>query len=364
MSKGDGANRRSKAQKVEYDKVYRAIDSYQDTVHGLVCFAHVLTWDDRKKCFKPESRRCFGRSMTPSENNRVQSKDAVTPDLVVVCTQADGVVGEAKISFHGTVDDCHAELRQLVKYDDDLKGWPTSDGTIKSHDLVLLVHYSRKGEAKTILDAAKDAGILKLHRKFSAVCFSRMAQAAESLSLEHFYGEMTDKKLRDRMQPLFVPLEKVRPLNPASLYDAEPEPAFMLYLTWDLVFSQLVNQEDFTSLGKKVFEIECTIDQVRGLLAQACAPKAVDELDPPIPKRDWVRKTFDYLIRMKLAKCLDPDNGRYQVNYRRKASPLKYFIERYVSITKVKPKLRVSLAAKGRRRKGRPDHPGQGVLFK
>lgn len=349
------------ARKAEHDSVRKKIDSYQDTVTALICFGHVLTWDDKGKCRKSNTHVAFGRLMNPSTSNKIQSKEPVTPDLVAVCSNDHGIIGEAKITLHGTVDERQGDIRQLVKYDDDLTGWPTKDGKLKSHDIVLLVHYSRKGDTQDLIEEAVKQKQLNLQRKFSAVCFTRAPQADEHFSLEHFYGEMSDQGLQKRMRPLFVPLEKVRPLNPATLYDAAPEPPLLLQLAWDHVFSQLVSEEDYLTLRKQPFEIDCSVDQTRDMLAKACGPAPIDKRDPPIPCRDWVKKMFDLLVKMKLAKCLDKDADKYKVFYRRKALPLDYFIDKYLSIAKKKPKVVRATGVRGR--KGSRDHPGQQKMF-
>lgn len=171
----------SKGRKAAKDAALRDIDSYQDTVTGLICFGHAVTWDDKNRCLKPNCCMAFGRRMNTSAANAIRPDDEVTPDLIA---SADGiaVVGEAKVSFHGTVESKEKELRQLMKYDDDLTGWKSADGKVVTHDVVLLVHYSRKGDTTDILEEAVKQKKLNFKRNFSAVCFMRTSQAAVAIN--------------------------------------------------------------------------------------------------------------------------------------------------------------------------------------
>ena len=339
------------------DSIDLEINTYQDTVYALICLGHVATWDDSNRGFRPGTKYGIGCRMKTSIANRISPSRPATPDLIIV-TPPRGMVAEAKLSFHGSVADCESDLKQLMKYDDDLSGWPTPDGRIKAHDILLIVHYTRKGEATDILAAAKKAGTFVIKRKFAAVCFNRSPQGgSESMTLECFHGALTDRKLQRRMRPLAVPLAAVLPHHTAALYDYPPPMPLLLQLTWDRVFSTLVPPDEFLEPARKTFSITCSIDQVRELLADACGPPRLEKCQAEIPQRDWIKRMFLHLEQMGIARRIDSKPGSYTIDYCRKPSSLDFFKRMCLKITKPKTRLH------GQKSGARPDLPGQMPMF-
>jgi len=238
------------------------INTYNDTVDALICFGHILTWNDSAKAYRKGSIYALGRRLDTSSANAIVKNGTVTPDLIAVVSPQYGIVGEAKPSFHGTVEERKDDLKQLMKYDDDLVGWPIVGEKIERSDVALLVHYSRKGDAREILDAATQEKQFRITRNFAAITFCRMTQVQEFMSLEHFWGQFSDGGLQKRLRPLFVPLEPVRPLNPTLMYDDPPPLPLLIQLTWDHVLNRLIPEEAFQS-GRRGFEIRCSSQQVR-----------------------------------------------------------------------------------------------------
>jgi Holliday junction resolvase len=309
-----------------------AINTYNDTVDALICFGHMLTWNDSSRAYRAGSAYALGRRLDTSSANAIAKNGTVTPDLIAVVTPKYGIVGEAKPSFHGTVKEREDDLKQLMKYDDDLIGWPITGEKIEKSDVVLLVHYSRKGDAQDILGAATKDGKFNISRNFAAISFGRMTQAQEFMSLELFWGQLSDGSLQKRLRPLLVPLEKVRPLNPALMYDDPPPLPLLIQLAWDHVLNRLIPQEAFLS-GKRGFEIKCSVQQVRDLLSETCGPPKSDARQPQIPRIDWVKQMFEMLVKMKLAEReKEPDT--YKVFYHKKK--LAFFVEKYVKIVTAK----------------------------
>ncbi len=331
-----------------------AINTYNDTVDALICLGHVLTWDDNTGAYRPNAVFALGRRVDTSEANRVVPKSVVTPDLITVIAPNYGLLAEAKPSFHGTVAEREDDLRQVMKYDDDLIGWPTPNEKIANTDVVLLVHYSRKGDAQDILEGATQSGAFRMSRNFSAMSFTRSTQVQEFMSLEHFWGKLTEAAIQRRFRPLLVPLERVRPLYPAMMYDDPPPPPLLMQLAWDNVFNRLISIEDYQS-AKRVFEIQCSVEQVRDLLAEACGPPRIDSRQPQIPRMDWVKEMFDLLTKMELAKPLGRNTSEYKVFYRKKK--LAYFVDKYLKITAVRKSRGRPKSAARMRIKDHPELP-------
>lgn len=335
-----------------------AINTYNDTVDALICFGHVLTWDDSSKAYRAGCVYALGRRLDTSSANVVVKNGTVTPDLIAVINPKYGIVGEAKPSFHGTVKERQDDLKQLMKYDDDLIGWPITGEKIEKSDVVLLVHYTRKGDTRDILEAAIKGGQFRVTRNFAAISFGRTPQVDEYMSLEHFWGQLSDSGLQKRLRPLPVPLEPVRPLNPALMYDDPPPLPLLIQLTWDHVLNRLIPEEAFQS-GKRGFEIKCSAQQVRDLLAETCGPSKSDARQPQIPRIDWVKQMFDMLVKMKLAERVK-ESDEYKIFYHKKK--LSFFVEKYVKIVNAKRK-RIGRPRGRHRARAVRNHPELPGLF-
>jgi hypothetical protein len=328
-----------------------AINTYCDTVDALICFGHILTWEDSLKAYRPGSMFALGRRLETSAANRIVPSTPVTPDLIAVITPTSGIVGEAKPSFHGTVQEREDDLDQLMKYDDDLTGWPTAGEKVEKSDVVLLVHYSRKGDTQDVLEAAASSGRFRTTRCFAVVSFCHVKQVDEYMSLEHFWGGFSDREIQKRLRPLLVPLEPVRPLNPAMMYDDPPPPPWLLHLAWDHVFTRLIPEEEFQS-GRGAFQIKCSVQRARDMLAEACGPPRIDSRQPQIPRMEWVKQMFDLLVKMKLAVREKSSPDEYKVLYRKRKLP--FFVEHCVKVMSMKT--RPVGRPRGRRRVTK-DHP-------
>src|SRR6187431_1907128 len=92
--------------------VYEAIDTYNDTVTALLCLGHVLIWDAATSAVRPGSAFRVGRRMDTSAKKRIAASATVTPDLLAVVRPDYGIVGEAKLSFHGTPEERERDLKQ------------------------------------------------------------------------------------------------------------------------------------------------------------------------------------------------------------------------------------------------------------
>lgn len=328
-----------------------AINTYSDTVHALNCFGHILVWDDKANTHRPGCTFILGPRVQTSSGNKIAPGTTVTPDLMAVVTSGYGIVAEAKLSFHGSVRDRQDDLNQLMKYDDDLVGWPTPTERIDKSDTALLVHYSRKGDSRDVLEAATNGGKFRTARNFAAVCFTRITQTQEYMALEHFWGAFSDDGIQKRLRPCMVPLEAVLPFCPAKMYDAPPPLPLLTQLAWDHVFNRLVREEAFQS-GKRALEIKCSVQEVRDRLAEACGPPRACLRQPEIPQLDWVKAMFEFLVTAKLAVRAKGSADQYTVLYRRKK--LAFFVKKYAKSISRKP---VGTGRRGSRRRAPRDYP-------
>lgn len=351
----------TRVQEKEIQRVRDQIDTYMDTVSALICLGHVMTWDDKASAYKKGTSFMLGRRLDTSPANRRLKSQKITPDLVVFVDAQFGLMAEAKASFSGTLEERSSDLAQLTAYDDDHVGWPCAGEKIGAHDVVLLVHYTRKGDAKDILDEAAKKNLLPVAKKFAGLCFARIQQSQTFMNLEHFWGDLSDAKFQKRLRPLPVPTEKVLPLHPVYLYDAEPPMPYLLDLAWSRVFSLMPSEEDYQKSVSREVRIDCTVDDIRNRMAETCGHRKAmgSDRQPEIPQRDWIKRMFQVLVYMKLAVSVDKAQGKFAVSYKKRE--LDDFIRGCMRFDS--RKRRVPAGPKQPRRRRGGNAAGQGLLF-
>jgi len=303
----------------QVNKTLEKIDNYRQTLEAIISFSHVLRWDDDKKEFKPNSYGFIARQMDTSENNRINPKNEIFPDLIVQLDENYGIVGEVKKSFPQNKNHWKNDFNQLQKYDDDLKGWKTPREYIKTSDIILLTHYKIKVDVSDYLEEKISNNDLFFNKNFSAIAFSRVQEMKTILTLEKFYGKLFDTVLDERFRRIVrVPLNKVIPLSDIKFYDDKPELSYMMEILWNKIFSQYPKMEEFMeSGGIKIMNIEVNIDDLtQKLRSQFTDYIEGDTRQPELPKTKWVKKAMDMFVNLKYAKIDNLAENRYIVKYK------------------------------------------------
>jgi len=310
------------------NKTIEKIDNYNQTLEAMICFSHILRWDDEKEEFKPNSYSFIARNMGTSENNRITPKNEITPDLIVQLDGNYGIVCEAKKSFPQNRNLWKSNFNQLQKYDDELKGWKTSKEYIKTSDIVLLTHYKIKVGVSDYLEENISNKNLFFDRNFSAIAFQRTLEANIFLTLEKFYGNLFDTVLNERLRRIVgVPLKKIIPLNNIKFYDDKPELSYMMEILWNKIFSQYPKMEEFMeSGGIKIMTIEVNVDKLTQKLRKQFSDYIEgDSRQPELPKTKWVKEAMDMLVRLNYAKKDDKEDNNYTVKYKSIKNTLQRF---------------------------------------
>lgn len=165
-----------------------AIDSYQDSLYAIVGFMNLYRYDDEAARMKEDVVLFQGRQLTPvkidaeEQSTIVDSPEYVTPDIGIALPDDSGVLGEVKASFPEDRSLWIRDFKQLMKYDQDLTGWPNASGSVKAHDVVLLLHFSRSVAVRKFYEERK-GGEISFTRPFCIIEFHRITQAKEYFSL-------------------------------------------------------------------------------------------------------------------------------------------------------------------------------------
>lgn len=319
----------------EIQKLLEKIDDYNETITAIICISHVLRWDNQGS-FRSNTYFFIARRMDTSENNRINPEAVVTPDLIIQIDENYGIICELKRSFPRNRDYWENDFNQLLKYDDDLKGWRTDNEYIEISDLVLLTHNRMKVYVSDYLENRINIKQdLFFNKNFAVIAYYRVDQQKSWMYLEKSYGALTNQDLDERFRVLLpVPLEKVLPLNPIKFYDEKPELPYIMNILWVHILNQYPQREEFMEAegGKKIITINVNIDELTERLNRQYSPfiNENNHRQQKIPKISWVREAMEMFVRLKYAYKERSSDDNYIVKYKKILNPLETFTKEVV----------------------------------
>lgn len=320
------------------EKFLNQIDDYVQTVHAIVGFMNFYRHDDAAEKMKDKVKVFQGRRLRPSPekafNSNVEKISYVTPDIGILLPSRTGVIGEVKRSFPRKEEFWMKTFEQLMSYDDDLTGWPSTDGKVSSHDIVLILHLTREAKVCRFYDDKKDSEI-KFSRPFVIVQFSRLDERQSYYYFQTRRGELTEKSINKRLADgVSVPMEVfVGVYSEVKIYDSKPPLPYLLELMWTyVVLPHASDDPRFERLHKKQkIEVLLTIDEIVDELHQGFSFHRLhgddSEFQPKIPKKEWIRDACEQLVNSKDASWVDSDKKSIKFLFRRYDQTLEHFIE-------------------------------------
>jgi hypothetical protein len=314
------------------------INDYENSIQAIVGFVNFYVYDDVAKSNRPGVRVFQGLRLTPSPDKRTTPEgnavDYVTPDLGVLLPANTGVLGEVKLSFPKDRERWIDDFRQLMRYDDDLHGWPSDDGRVSSHDIVLITHQSRAVAVRKFFEARLGTEI-SFARTFVIVQCNRSDQGRMYLFFQRVSGTLSDGRLDQRLEEgVPVPMDVfVVKYSTVKLYDAEPPLPYMLQLIWDnVVVSAARSLPKFETLRRKqklpvVLEVDDIVDQLRSGFSFRSVQGVQHAAGPAVPAKAWVVRALEQLIALGEAEWVEPTEAAIQIFFQRYDAVLEHFID-------------------------------------
>jgi len=314
------------------------IDNYSDSLFAIIGFVNFYRYDDRSRTMRTDVKVFQGRRLTPSPakavNGNGQSVEWVTPDLGVLLSTGDGVLGEVKQSFPADQNHWFDTFDQLMSYDDDLTGWPCPGEKVTSHDVVLLLHQSRAVAVRKFYEANKD-GRISFVRPFCMVEYNRSNQSQAYIFFRTVTGTLSDSGVDQRLEVgVQVPMEKLTGTYSAiKIWDSEPPLPYLLAVIWEHVINFKASEDlKYPVLKKRQkIAVEVSVSEIMDELHTRFSfnqlnPVANDR-QPRIPKQEWVQKACDKLVSVGHAEWTNRSEGKLKVRFTRLDSVLDHFKE-------------------------------------
>lgn len=315
------------------------IDRYKDSLYAIVGFMNLYRYDDDAKNMREDVVLFQGRQLSAPESADNEAGNAeppvyLTPDLGVLLPDDTGVLGEVKASFPADRNLWIRDFQQLMKYDQNLTGWPNSSGEVTTHDVVLLLHYSRSVAVRKFYDANKDVEIT-FTRPFCIIEFNRITQSKEYFSLRIQAGTLSRTQVNLRLEEgVLIPMiVYVSAYSACKLYDCLPPMPYLLDLIWSNVVTLKASEDPkFPKLRRnQKIEVELSVSEITEQLYRQYSFYSLHgdqpERQPKIPKQRWVKDACNRLVAAGNAIWIDDANDQLKFLFVRRDDVLDYFIK-------------------------------------
>ena len=316
------------------EDIQNRIDNYFQTIIAIVGFMNFYKFDsdqDPILLFQ-------GRRLKPSGNGS-DEPDFVTPDIGIMLPNSTGVLGEVKHTFPKDKKFWIDAFNQVLKYDDDLTGWPNEKKIVSNHDLVLLTHTSRSRAVVNFYREKKEAGDISFNRPFSIVEYNLVSERKNYFFFRIEEGVISDEQVNAKLQEgVPVPMT-VLLFNYAAvkLYDDKPEVPYLMYLIWNHVVLEKASElEQFRNLRKnQKIDVTLSIDEIVDTLRMGFSFRLLNseysDMQPHIPKKPWVKEACQKFIEWNEAKWNDTEKSTLTFKaHKQYKDTLKHFINAYV----------------------------------
>lgn len=314
------------------------IDNYKDTIYAMVGFMNFYRYDDASKAMKNNVLVFQGRRLEPSPKKTVNSNGEqvphVTPDIGVLLPSKDGVLGEVKKSFPMEQELWIKTFEQLMSYDDDLRGWPSNDKKVNSHDIVLILHQSRTKAVRKFFEEYKGSKI-NFNRPFCIIEFNRSDERNAYIFFRIEYGSLSDNSVNGKLaNGVPVPmLVFIKTYSTIKIYDSEPPLPYLIELIWtNVVLRKASEDSKFEKLRTNqkievIFEIDKIIEELHQEFSFRSLYGDNHDRQPKIPKKEWVVRACEQLVKSNEATWVDSTKTAIKVFFRRYDDTLGHFIE-------------------------------------
>lgn len=320
------------------EQINDEIDNYKDTIYAMVGFMNFYRYDDTSKAMKDNVLVFQGRRLEPSPEKTINSNGEkiphVTPDIGVLLPSKDGVLGEVKKSFPIEQELWIKTFEQLMSYDDDLMGWPSTDKKVNSHDIVLILHQSRTKAVRKFFEEHKGSKI-NFNRPFCIIEFNRSDERKAYIFFRIEYGLLSDNSVNGKLgNGVQVPMDVfIEIYSTIKIYDSEPPLPYLIELIWTNVVLRKASEETkFEKLRKnQKIEVILEIDNIIEELHQEFSFRSLygdnHDRQPKIPKKEWVMRACEHLVKSNEATWIDSTKATVKVFFRKYDDILVHFIE-------------------------------------
>jgi hypothetical protein len=297
-------------------QVQTEMDNYQATVQAL--YALVLTILQSEGQPLADGHYSLGRRMRTTAANRIRPSATVTPDAVVQQSSGLGYVGEAKASLPTNQDHWKENVEQLHKYDDDLVGWWTEDGSVPVTDVVCLLG---PGLAAKFAQFASDLEVQRgwlFGRKRCFVEFMVITRARQFLYLKREAGTLTDQMVLQALREgVMHSIEDLiaSPQAP-SFCDSEPPPEYIMQKLWQNVFTRMKSEmsDDQYDENLRCWPLDVQVADLASELQRLYGSRGETSGEVTFPRTRWVRGALEALVAAGLAEHVEGEH--YRVRFR------------------------------------------------
>ena len=301
----------------------RKKSEYERTIKALIAL---------KKHFEFEHgcKTVFCKNLVSTEHNKISKNVEITPDLIAYKKDlSEGWVIEVKSCLSNPKNrspdskyEWEKEIEQLIKYDDDLKGWDNNENLVVNHSIIgcMGMDWCRKF-IMSFQNYLKDKNIT-LSKKILIIQFAVDDMTVPFLKFQAEYGENEVLPYLKEKTTLSIKMENVdKDFTRIKIYDDFPPLPYLMSLLWFDVFMKKPTPDEWRESrdNNKYPRISMDLNEIHEALFQKDGPPLVarEIRQKKVPEIGWIKKAMGKFESLKLAEKDKKDPDKYTIKLKK-----------------------------------------------
>jgi len=319
------------------EEIKDSIDNYDFTINTLLCFVSLATWPNHFN--NPELFYSLGRRMDTSDKNPIlRNKETITPDAIIQLSKEKGLIVEVKASLPDDETRWNRCSDQLIKYDDELKGWWTSNKRVTTSKVIFLIYQSLAVKFKNYFEIYLQNKEIN-NDDFVHIEFMKESRRKEFIFFRFSYNKLSEfnhiENIKKLEEGISIPINDVRnSYGSIKFYDGRPELEYLIAIIWQDSLNYRRSDTSFDK-RKKCWPISVNVRDLTEELQKSfgsiqirksCNDNSI-ERNVEFPRINWVRGALKILVNIDLGEKIDEEN--YIIYFKRiQGEVIDYFFKK------------------------------------
>lgn len=272
----------------------------------------------------------IGKGLIASDRNKICTEGTeITPDIVAYNENCENnFLVEVKSALSnpnnrsGSVDYAE-EIKQLLKYDDNLKGWKNDENLVLDHSTIAILQMDWCQEFVESFKNYLQKNNINLDKELVILFFTIDDGVNFAVKFQKKYGDAGNKVLPyfNKRSTLSIGFNFfLNDLMRIRVYDDPPPTPYLMSLLFTEVFNQepTPEQRRDAKAHNKSLKIRLTLEEIENKFVEKCGPPLYDgELrQKKLPKIGLIREAMDRFVSIGYAKKVN-SSTEYEITLKK-----------------------------------------------
>jgi len=240
-----------------------------------------------------------------------------TPDFAVIYDVDKGLLFEQKSSLPSDSELARQEVQEIGRYSSTLYGWPTSDGSVQHHDIVLICHMADvKGVVDLVKELSQERGNEYLRSNgFSvwswAISPPKQAGGEDQMRFFREYGRTRNEELEKILSEpgaILVPEDVLTVYRFRYLFTRERPPVqYTMVVLIQHVFNSFARS--LSERGQRRLSLQLIQDRTSSYFPHWWGAG----VDASQARKEWVEEALHKMVELGLIETVEDDKDIFLV---------------------------------------------------